>query len=67
MISLAVMIIYSSAIVAYIVLAVFGDYIGRKRLMQLGLFLVTGGLIMAIFSVNLEMGAVGMMISCLGG
>ena len=63
---ISVMIIYSSAIVAYVILTFFGDYLGRKRLKQIGLLLVLGGLAMTIFSVNLVMGSVGMMISCLG-
>ena len=66
LIDVAVMIMYSSSVLAYIFLAFFGDYIGRKRLMQIGFILVIGGMAMATFSVNLIMGAVGMMICCLG-
>ena len=60
------MIMYSSAVISYIILALFGDYLGRKRLMQIGLVMILGGMAMATFSVNLIMGAAGMLISCMG-
>lgn len=60
------MLMYLSAVLAYIILTIFGDYLGRKRLMQLGLIFVLGGLAITNWAVNLIMGALGMLICCLG-
>lgn len=65
-IDLAVLLMYASSLVAYLLLAVFGDYLGRKRIMQIGLILTLGGILGCIFSPLLILAAVGMLISCWG-
>lgn len=65
-IDVSVMLMYFSAVVAYVLLAMFGDYLGRKRIMQAGLILSILGLAVSLLAVNLLMGAAGMFLSCLG-
>jgi MFS family permease len=57
---------YSSSLLAYFLLAAFGDYFGRKRIIQLGLALTIGGVLGCIFSFNMILAAVGMLVSCWG-
>jgi MFS family permease len=57
---------YSSTTLAYIVLAIFGDFLGRKRFVQIGMIMVLAGMAITIFSVNLLMGSLGMLICCFG-
>lgn len=58
--------IYSSTVVSYFLLAVLGDYLGRKNFLIFGLVLTILGLVIALLSPNLIMGASGTFISCLG-
>jgi MFS family permease len=60
------MLIYSSTVFSYLLLAIFGDYLGRKKFMIIGLLLTIGGILISIFAVNLLMGAMGMFIGSLG-
>ena len=62
----AVLIMYASAIVAYLLLTLFGDCLTRKKFMIIGQLATILGLVVAIFSVNILMGAFGMFLSCLG-
>lgn len=66
LVDFAVMLIYSSTIFSYLLLSIFGDFLGRKNFMIFGLTLTIAGIILSIFSVNLIMGAIGMFASCLG-
>jgi len=57
---------YSSSLLAYFLLAAFGDYLGRKRIIQIGMLLTIGGIVGCLFSFNLILAAVGMLVSCWG-
>ena len=65
-IDLAVLLMYSSSLLANFLLAALGDYIGRKRIIQIGLFLTIGGIFGCIFSFNMMLAAVCMLVSCWG-
>ena len=57
---------YSSSLFAYFLLSAFGDYLGRKRIIQIGLALTIGGVLGCIFSFDMLLAAVGMLVSCWG-
>ena len=64
--SLAILFMYLSTIFAFLILTVFGDHLGRKKVIIIGLITMIGGLIMTLFSPTLFMAAGGLFIA-LGG
>lgn len=60
------MLIYSSTAISFFLLAVFGNYLGRKKFMIFGLVLTIVGLVFALLSDTLILGAIGLFVSCLG-
>jgi MFS family permease len=57
---------YSSTIFAYMVLSIFGDYIGRKRFILLGLVTTTAGIMVTLFATNLFMASAGLFVGLTG-
>lgn len=64
--SLAILIMYLSAIFAFLILTLFGDLLGRKKVIVIGLIVMILGLIVTIFSPFLFVAAAGMFIALSG-
>ena len=64
--SLAILVMYSSTILAYIILSIVGDYIGRKTFIILGLIIMNVGIIWTIFSDSLFLAAAGLFVGLSG-
>jgi MFS family permease len=64
--SLAILFMYTSTIFAFLILTIFGDYLGRKNAIVIGLIATIGGLIITLVSPSLFMAAAGLFIALSG-
>ena len=64
--SLAILFMYLSTILAYLVLSILGDYIGRKTFIMLGLLIMIIGIIWTLFSNSLFLAAAGLFFGLTG-
>ena len=64
--SLAILFMYLSIIFAFLILTVFGDYFGRKKVIVAGLITMLIGLVVTLLAPSLAIAIVGMFIAMTG-
>ena len=63
---MAILIMYVGMILGFGILALVGDYFGRKLILVVGLIAGIGGLMLTIFAGSIYVAAVGLLIALLG-
>jgi MFS family permease len=64
--NIAISLMYTNSIAAFVVLFFIGEWLGRKRIIVLGLVMMVGGIVLTLFSENLVMGMAGLFIGMIG-
>ena len=65
-VNLAIFIMYSSIVIAFVLLTFFGECIGRKSFILVGLITAIAGILFAILAPNIILAAVGLLIGLTG-
>jgi len=61
-----VLLIYSSLTLSYLLLTFYGDYLGRKTFLVIGVSCIVIGLVISVTSVNLYIAVAGLFIAFFG-
>ena len=64
--SLAILLIYVSNIVGYLIISIFGDFVGRKKIIIAGIIITIVGIIWTLLSDSLFLAATGLFFGLMG-
>jgi MFS family permease len=64
--SLHISFMYANGIVAFILLSVLGEWLGRKKVIVIGMIVMIGGIALALFSTSLLMAVAGLFVGLVG-
>lgn len=64
--SFAILFMYTSTIFAFLILTIFGDFMGRKNAIIIGLIATIGGLVVTLVSPSLFIAAAGLFVALSG-